>query len=910
MGRTTVWRPRRAGRTRLRRHRQVPRDLHDFPIPATLPFDGARSMGLKLPLPPDYTSPLGPCQISMFDEIVANPEPGQLDFHQADGKVVRFDRPFNFLASHNAGYPHLDLRAPWLRQLELRDRRLIKHFCQDEDDIYRLARIEDLDWHAISFLRDADGVLERAEGTDGLALAFTNDERGRRTGITLIGTDGSRLDLARYAYDARGRMTEADCAFGMSVDYLWHPDRDLLAAWHNRTRRSQTRFTYDADGRVLHTATNGLWNDDRFAYDPETRRTTYLPGGDPACAQRFAYDENHNVTAETDALGHTVSRTFDQAGFETALTDPNGHTTTKTYDLWGNPKSVVDPEGRSTEYGWGPEGQLDLVVDGAGHIRRYEHDEHANVVAEIDAEGNVTRHERDEAGRLLCTTFPDGSQERRTYDSHGRLASLTDPRGGTTRYAYDAFGRQVALTDAAGQTSRFAYDAGAGGFATPTTLIRPDGISVSRQFAEDGVLASVSDGEGRTWRYAYGAFDVLQAIEDPRGGRLTLSHDGEGRVVAVTNQTGHTYHLIRDPAGWVAAEVDFDGRRTEYTRDPAGRVIATRKPDGARLRYAYDRSDRLTTIRTHAADDPEGARPRDETHLRYDGRGLLVEASSRAARVVLERDGNGRIVSETTNGRRVESRLDGLGRRIERRIGAGQPGASLVRIGRDPLGALASLAIDDHAPLMVSRDPLGRETRRASSKGFVLEQAFDPVGQLTRQRSGREGQAGRAYAWDKAGDPTLIDDALFGPARYCYDGNGQVAQASFCEGLTEEFDYHAAKNVVGVLAEGPEAGEILGALRRVEATSGGAVRVGHGPHGEQVALTHDACGRMTERRVERRGFQPKTWRYGWAVQDRLVRCERSCPWAWCSLVRATTITGLGRDDQAARVGRLTRGITA
>ncbi len=46
---------------------------------------------------------------------------------------------------------------PWLRQLELRDRRLIKHFRQDEDDIYRLVRIEDLDGHAISFLRDADG---------------------------------------------------------------------------------------------------------------------------------------------------------------------------------------------------------------------------------------------------------------------------------------------------------------------------------------------------------------------------------------------------------------------------------------------------------------------------------------------------------------------------------------------------------------------------------------------------------------------------------------------------------------------------------------------------------------------------------------------------------------------------------
>ncbi len=33
----------------------------------------------------------------------------------------------------------------------------------------------------------------------------------------------------------------------------------------------------------------------------------------------------------------------------------------------------------------------------------------------------------------------------------------------------------------------------------------------------------------------------------------------------------------------------------------------------------------------------------------------------------------------------------------------------------------------------------------------------------------------------------------------------------------------------------------------------------------------------------------------------------SCPQAWCSCGVATTVTGRGRDDQAARVGRLTRG---
>ncbi|MFF8799797.1 MULTISPECIES: RHS domain-containing protein [unclassified Methylobacterium] len=58
----------------------------------------------------------------------------------------------------------------------------------------------------------------------------------------------------------------------------------------------------------------------------------------------------------------------------------------------------------------------------------------------------------------------------------------------------------------------------------------------------------------------------------------------------------------------------------------------------------------------------------------------------------------------------------------------------------------------------------------------------------------------------------------------------------------------------------------------MRSTPGGVVQLGHGPHGERVALTHDACGRVIERRVERKGFRPRTWRYGWDVQDRLVRC--------------------------------------
>ena len=453
------------------------------------------------------------------------------------------------------------------------------------------------------------------------------------------------------------------------------------------------------------------------------------------------------------------------------------------------------------------------------------------------------------------------------------------------------------MTDPLGGVTRTEFEAGAGGFAVPTAVVRPDGVRVSRAFTPDGVLASVTDGEGRTWRYQYGAFDVLQSVTDPGGGKLTLGTDGEGRVTSVTNQRGAVYVLERDAAGRVAAEVDFDGRRTAYARDPGGRVVETRKPDGVRLRYGYDRTDRLTSIRVHAADDPEGLRPLDETHFWYDGRGLLARASNRAALVSFERDGEGRITAEMVNGRRVASRFDARGRRAERRIGEGGAGAGVVRIGHDARGLVASVGVDDHAPFAFGRDALGREVRRSSAAGFRLDQAWDGVGQLRSQSAGHgtsdldglsaaRAKAGpgtgaqRHYDWDRAGAPVGIDDLLWGETRYGYDANGQVAEARFGDGSSERFSYDVAKTVAGVRVEGPAVGPGLDGLLSWRSTPGGVVQLARGPHGESIALTHDACGRVITRRVERRGFRPQVWRYGWDGHDRLVRCDHPAGETW------------------------------
>lgn len=867
----------------------------DFLIPGTFAFDGARYMGLKLGLPGRYRSPLGACQISMFDEIFSNPERGQLVFHNDEGKRIGFERPFNFLPATNAGYPHLELKAPWLKQLTLKDGRITKHFRQYTDGFYRLEKIQDLNGFELVLTRTMEGWLVRADGPDGLALAFENDAKGRRTKITLIGTDGSELELAAYSYDQRGRMLSADCAFGMSVRYQWQEAKDLIASWHNITRASETHFTYDEQGRVVHTATNGIWNDDRFDY--RTGETAYLPGGNATAAQRFRYDENENITAEIDALGGTVSHRYNRAGFRIASKDANGFESSTRYDTRGNPQESRDAEGRVTTHIWGDNGELMLVIDGAGNKRRYEHDFQSNVIAETDAEGHTTRLVRDDKGRVIETHFPNGSVERRSWDEHNRLATVTDAKGNTTRFDYDVFGRQIAVTNALGHVTRRSYHAGAGGFDAPTEITRPDGVTVTRSFDEQGLLSVVRDGEGRAWRYENAAFGVLASITDPKGGKLSFGYDIEGRILTVTNAVGRVYRFGRDLAGRVIEEEDFDGRIRRYERDAAGQVTAMLKPDGARLTYAYDKSGLLRRIESFAPDAVKAdGKPQDVTRLWYDARGLLVRAENKAALVSFERDRNGRIVGETLNGVRTKSTRDAMGQRILRDM-TGSAGG-LTDYVRDPLGQVERLTAGE-AGFNFSHDALGRETRRTTTRGFSLDQRFDAVGQLTEQQAGGAAAAvnrvspfgvnvplgggpqsptaaRRIYEYDRAFAPVVIDDALWGQTRLTYDDNGQLASA-VGRSNSENFAYDAARNVTGASSVVHQAG-IGGAsyrgvpVERWTSTPGGVVQIARGPKGERIRLTHDACGRLTERHVERDGFRPQKWRYGWDVHDRLVSC--------------------------------------
>jgi YD repeat-containing protein len=119
-----------------------------------------------------------------------------------------------------------------------------------------------------------------------------------------------------------------------------------------------------------------------------------------------------------------------------------------------------------------------------------------------------------------------------------------------------------------------------------------------------------------------------------------------------------------------------------------------------------------------------------------------------------------------------------------------------------------------------------------------------------------------------------IDDAIWGETRFAHDGNGQIASADGTSG-TERFSYDAARNVVGASAPSARAGYGGESYRATPidnwtSTPGGVVKIARGPKGERIRLTHDACGRLIERQVDRDGFRPQRWTYTWDVNDRLV----------------------------------------
>ena len=428
---------------------------------------------------------------------------------------------------------------------------------------------------------------------------------------------------------------------------------------------------------------------------------------------------------------------------------------------------------------------------------------------------------------------PGGQSVRLQWQQHHKLSGIERAGTGAEGFRYDRHGNLLAYTDGNGVVWTMEYG--------------PFDLPVAR-----------TDGEGHRWQYRYDK-DTLQLTEviNPQGESYLYVLDNCGRVTEERDWGGVVWRYRYDADGLCTARVNGLEETILYSRDAAGRLAEVISPEG-KTQYAYDKSGRLTGIFS-----PDGTSQRTG----YDERGR---------------------VNVTTQGRRAIEYHHPDEHTVIRCILPPEderdrhPDESLLKTTYryNAAGELTEIILPGDETLTFSRDEAGREVLRHSNRGFACEQGWNAAGQLTSQRAGlfpAEATWGgllpslvREYRYDSAGNVSGVtsreDYGRETRREYRLDRNGQVtAVTASGTGL----GYGEGDESYGYDSCGYLKAQSAGRHRISEETD----QYAGGHRLKQAGNTqydYDAAGRMVSRTKHRDGYRPETERFRWDSRDQLT----------------------------------------
>ncbi|MDE3755866.1 hypothetical protein JA520_22855 [Escherichia coli] len=550
--------------------------------------------------------------------------------------------------------------------------------------------------------------------------------------------------------------------------------------------------------------------------------------------EKFEYNAAHGqLSRYTAADGAEWQYCYDERGLLSNITDPAGQTWTQQCDERGLPVSLVSPQGEETRLAYTPQGLLSGIFRQDERRLGIEYDHHNRPETLTDVMGR--EHHTEYSGHDLPVKMrgPGGQSVRLRWQQHHKLSGLERTGTGAEGFRYDRHGNLLAWTDGNGVVWTMEYG--------------PFDLPVAR-----------TDGEGHRWQYRYDK-DTLQLTEviNPQGESYRYILDNCGRVTEERDWGGVVWRYRYDADGLCTARVNGLEETILYSRDAAGRLAEVISPEG-KTQYAYDKSGRLTGIFS-----PDGTSQRTG----YDERGR---------------------VNVTTQGRRAIEYHHPDEHTVIRCILPPEderdrhPGESLLKTTYryNAAGELTEVILPGDETLTFSRDEAGREVLRHSNRGFACEQGWNAAGQLTSQRAGlfpAEATWGgllpslvREYRYDSAGNMSAVtsreDYGRETRREYRLDRNGQVTAVT------------ASGTGLGY-GEGDESYgyDSCGYLK---AQSAGRHRISvdtdmyqRGHRLKQTGNTdysYDAAGRMVSRTRHRDGYRPETERFRWDSRDQLT----------------------------------------
>ena len=493
----------------------------------------------------------------------------------------------------------------------------------------------------------------------------------------------------------------------------------------------------------------------------------------------------------------------------------------------------MSPQGEETRLAYTPQGLLSGIFRQDERRLGIEYDHHNRPETLTDVMGR--EHHTEYSGHDLPVKMrgPGGQSVRLRWQQHHKLSGLERTGTGAEGFRYDRHGNLLAWTDGNGVVWTMEYG--------------PFDLPVAR-----------TDGEGHRWQYRYDK-DTLQLTEviNPQGESYRYLLDNCGRVTEERDWGGVVWRYRYDADGLCTARVNGLEETILYSRDAAGRLAEVITPEG-KTQYAYDKSGRLTGIFS-----PDGISQRTG----YDERGR---------------------VNVTTQGRRAIEYHHPDEHTVIRCILPPEderdrhPGESLLKTTYryNAAGELTEVILPGDETLTFSRDEAGREVLRHSNRGFACEQGWNAAGQLTSQRAGlfpAEATWGgllpslvREYRYDSAGNMSAVtsreDYGRETRREYRLDRNGQVtAVTASGTGL----GYGEGDETYGYDSCGYLKAQSAGRHQISEETDlyAGGHRL---KQAGNTQYDYDAAGRMVSRIKHRDGYRPETERFRWDSRDQLT----------------------------------------
>lgn len=379
----------------------------------------------------------------------------------------------------------------------------------------QVAAFTDPDGYVTSYVYGDSGLLAQKTAPGDIVTSYDYNTTGQLEVVTL-----PDLTTITNSYDDAGRLVLRDYS---AID------------------TTDVSFTYDAIGA-------------RLSMTDETGTTTYT------------YDENGQLTSETNGASQALDYAYTDSGLLETITYPGADDVDYTYDAAGRMASVTDWNSNTTTYAWTVDGLLASQSSPNDVVQSRTYDAAGQLldVLTVDPLATIAEYEYayDDAGQLTTETTTDallaGIAQTYSYDPVGQLASSTDGLA-TTTYVATSGGQ---LTTFGGST--LSYDS-----SQRLTEVTSAGSDFTYQFDANGsrtqeTLAASGPDPAMSTSYAYDAGLNLRAVVMPGETEATVTYSSNGDGLRQTRTTTETTQFLWSTAGSLPLLVGDDDYRYVY----------------------------------------------------------------------------------------------------------------------------------------------------------------------------------------------------------------------------------------------------------------------------------------------------------------------------------------------------------